>query len=273
MSVLAPTREVKEAEVGSALDYLSASRLSCWQQCRRKHYFRYVRKLPSKDTPAMLLGRVVHAVLQEVNHARWSGDVDWENIWQSSFDGIWEGELAQTQVRWKNDSEEAQTKAKARELVQAYLQSDESKLESRIAGVEVTLESPLQGYPPLVGILDLVDADGRIIDYKTAAQTPNEESASHQHGTQLAFYALLYRLCSGRTEKALELHHLIKTKEPKVRVTKIPPLPHSRIKELLDLMKKHVAAVKAGDYTSSPSFLCAGCDYLAECRAWKGGKR
>mgnify|MGYP003353796172 CR=1 FL=1 len=58
--------------------------------------------------------------------------------------------------------------------------------------VDVSLKADLSshGLPRLIGILDLVRAGGRIMDYKTVAQTPGNEQAIHHNEVQLTCYSV-----------------------------------------------------------------------------------
>jgi hypothetical protein len=60
------------SEVSSEPDllrYLSASRLKCWQSCRRQFYYRYVERLVVPTAPALFIGRQIHEVLRQWNWA------------------------------------------------------------------------------------------------------------------------------------------------------------------------------------------------------------
>jgi hypothetical protein len=106
----------------------------------------------------------------------------------------------------------------------------------------------------------------------TRART-SEDSVGHVHGTQLGIYALLYRHCTGKREAGLELHHLVKTKVPKVCISKTGAVSDREINNLMELMHRYVAAVKTEDYTPSTSFMCAGCEYLQHCKQWPGSMK
>jgi PD-(D/E)XK nuclease superfamily len=67
-----------------------------------------------------------------------------------------------------------------------------------------------------VGIIDLVRAGGRIVDFKTSARTPDVELLTHTTETQTTSYGLLYREATGGQESGIEIHHLIRTKQPKI---------------------------------------------------------
>ena len=254
---------------GRALDYISASRLNCWQQCRRKHYFRYVANIPSEPSSAMILGKIVHSALQQWNLWRWDKKSYTRDELQSAFLTAWESELVKHPITWKNDTEEETLRNKAWDLITSYLDANIIDDDENIAGVEVRLEAKVDDeLPPIIGIVDLVREGGRIVDFKTAAKAPTANSIAHTHGTQLGIYAMLYRHCTGAKEGGIELHHLVKTKVPKVIVSKIPPMQDREINNVIELMHRYVNAVKSEDYTASPSFLCAGCEHLDRCKRW-----
>jgi len=262
---------VKPAEknYGRALDYISASRLGCWQQCRRKHYFRYIANIPSEPSSAMHLGKVVHSALQQWNLWRWEKKPYTREELQSTFLTEWETELRNHPIAWKNETEQETLRNKAWDLVTAYLDANIIDDDENIAGVEVRLEAKVDDeLPPIIGIVDLVREGGRIVDYKTAAKSPTQNSIAHTHGTQLGIYAMLYRHCTGAKEGGIELHHLVKTKTPKIVVSEIPPLADREIENVIELMHRYVDAVKSEDFTASPSFLCAGCEHLDRCKRW-----
>ena len=257
---------------GGPLEYISASRVNCWASCRRKFYFRYIKKLPSVPSPALHVGMVVHSVLQVWNHARWAKKPMARADLQKYYHTHWDKELKDRPVAWKTEQDELTQCEHAWKVIETYLDSDSIPEKESLEGVEVRLEAEIDGLPPLLGIVDLVREGGRVVDFKTAAKTPNEETAEFTHGTQLAMYALLYREATGRAEAGLELHHLIKTKQPKVVVQTIDPVSDDKIKDLTETLHRFVDTVVDEDWTPSPNFMCGSCEYFQQCRNWKGGE-
>jgi putative RecB family exonuclease len=50
---------------------VSASRINLFHSCRLKFYFRYVLKITKPASPALHVGKTVHAMLQEWRNALW----------------------------------------------------------------------------------------------------------------------------------------------------------------------------------------------------------
>lgn len=255
------------------LDYLSASRLKCWQECRLKFFFRYVERLPSSSSPALFVGKAIHYVLQQWNLARWRGQQADADTLKPVFDSYWENKPEEEVIFW--DDSESDQREKAWGMLEHYFAHTPIPFEEKPEAVEVIVERDLDahGLPPLRGVIDLVRAGGCIVDFKTSARSPDEGLAALLHETQLSTYALLYREATGKEESGFELQFLIKTKQPKLVVTSLLPVSPDQVRRLLRLMESYVGGVEAEDYIPSPGLHCSYCDYQGECRAWKGGTK
>ncbi len=255
---------------GHPLEYISASRVNCWQSCRRKFYFRYVEKLPSVPSPALHIGKTVHSALQEWNTLRWNKQpIDEEKI-QKSFMHAWMH--PDDDIQWKTPEDEQKAYQQSWGLVQAYLAQTPIPIDEPLLGVEVRAEAKLPGLPPLLGFIDLVrqtSSGGKVVDFKTAAKSPTARTCAFTHSTQLGIYSLLYRENTGEKEAGLELHHLVKTKVPKVVITEIEPASDHQVEQLLTLLHTYVDAVRNEDFTPSPSFMCGSCEFFNECQSFK----
>jgi putative RecB family exonuclease len=273
---LLPEPVIPPIRDGDVLKYISASRLKTWQTCRRQFFFRYVERIQTPTAPALFVGQQVHEILRIWNWARWKGEpLDREQL-QAALDKSWDNGLAdadtRTPIPWKKDGDEAKAKAQTWALLEAYLNEPPFDPTEKPEGVEVHVESDLgsNGLPPLIGIIDLVRPGGKIIDFKTAARSPSPRMAALQHATQLACYALLYREATGETESGLELHHLIKTKVPKIIIARLSPMNPAQESHLFFLIDDYLGGIAAEAWIPSPGQHCSWCDYSTECRAMSG---
>jgi putative RecB family exonuclease len=248
---------------------ISASRLNCWLQCRLKFMFRYVLKITKPKTPALHYGSVLHLVLQHWNMARWRRQLFEVERLKQVFEVGW---LDQGQINW--DGEEADQKSSAWALLEQYFIDTPIKPNELPEAVEVPVEADLSqhGLPTLIGVLDLVRSGSRIVDFKSSGKTPSQDMALHQNGVQLDCYSVLYRESTGKRESARELHHLIKTKTPKIVVTVAEPMLEYQRNRLFRLMEDYVEGLDRGNFIPAPGFGCMGCEYLNECRKWNGGR-
>ncbi len=248
---------------------VSASRLNTWLQCRLKFHLRYVAGVPKPPTAALHVGKTVHAVLEQWNLARWrNAPLDADAI-PAVFEQAWTAQMAEAPVAWGED--EAESKSNALAVIQTYLHDTPIPVDEKPEGVEVAVEMDLtsHGLPTLVGVLDLVRAGGRIVDFKTTGRTPSPEMVRHTTEVQTTGYALLYREATGKRESGIELHHLVKLKTPKLVVTEAAPATDQQITRLFHMIDAYVDDLDRRDPVPAPGLQCASCEFFNECRAWK----
>jgi hypothetical protein len=213
-------------------------------------------------------GSTVHAVLQHWNLTRWRREPFALAPLKELFTAQWTRLQQGVQISWE-DGQEAE-RASAWRALEHYFSQTPIQANERPEAVEVSVAAELSrnGLPTLIGIIDLVRAGGRIVDFKVSGKTPDAQSVVHLHEVQLTCYSLLYRDATGRKESALELHHLVKTKAPKLIVTSVPPATDQQHLRLFRQIEAYQGGLERRDFVPSPGFHCAGCAYLQECRQW-----
>ena len=246
---------------------VSASRLNCFHSCRMKFFFRYVEKIQKPASAALHVGKAVHAGLQQWSKRRWMGRPCGAEEIKGDFENHWS--QPEEPVVFE-EGEEVVQRDKAWGLVEMYLRETPVPPDEKPEAVEVGVEADLseQGLPILRGFIDLVRPGGLIVDFKTTAQTPNEEHVLHKNETQLTAYGLLYREATGSKEKGFELHHLVKTKVPKLIVTRHDPVTEKQRGKLFRSIDSYMDGVEREDWVPSPGLQCAACEFFNECRNW-----
>lgn len=168
--------------------------------------------------------------------ARWRKQAFKVEVFKTVFDKGWADQPAK--INW--DDEEAEQKKLAWSLLEMYFTETPIKADEKPEAVEVPVEADLSKYglPNLRGILDLVRAGGKIVDFKTAGKTPSSgEDAIHQNETQMSSYSVLYREATGKRESGRELHHLVKLKTPKLVITSMAPMNETQRVRLFRMME------------------------------------
>jgi putative RecB family exonuclease len=265
-TVAAQPKATPESRLAELQLTVSASRLNLWSQCRLKLFFRYVLREKKPPTASMHAGKVVHAVLQNWNLARWRRQPFQMEGLKEVFETRW---LEQEgKINWYGEEEDEKTSA-LRALEHYFIETP-IKAGEKPEAVEVAVEADLsrQGLPRLIGIIDLVRAGGRIVDFKLVGKTPDAEQVVHTNEVQLSCYSVMYRDATGRNEGGLELHHLVRTKAPKLIVTSLPPMTESKKTRLLKQIESYQTGLARQDFVPSPGFHCAGCEFFKECRLW-----
>ena len=260
--------EPPNQEKKSVLDEpVSASRLNLFHSCRLKFFYRYVEKISKPASAALHVGKAVHAGLQQWSKRRWMGRPCGAEEIKADFENHWALSQAEEPVVF-DEGEEVVQRDKAWGLVEMYLRETPVPPDEKPEAVEVGVEADLSkhGLPTLRGFIDLIRPGGLVVDFKTTAQTPNEEQVLHKNETQLTAYGLLYREATGSKEKGFELHHLIKTKAPKLLITRHKPVNQKQETKLFRSIESFMDGVEREDYVPSPGLQCAACEYFNECR-------
>lgn len=78
----------------------------------------------------------------------------------------------------------------------------------------------------------------------------------------------MYRDATGKAEGGRELHHLVKTKTPKLIVTQVGPMNETQRVRLLRMIESYAEGVTRQDFVPSIGIHCAGCEFAHECRRW-----
>jgi RecB family exonuclease len=262
------TKPRPEERIEKLLRTVSASRLGCWHGCRLKFYFRYVLQIPKPPTPARHSGSVSHAVLQAWNLARWRREPFQTERFKTLYETQWTALQEGQKMKWAG--KEQKERSSMWRALEIYFLQTPIKNDERPEAVEVSVDADLSrhGLPTLVGIIDLVRAGGKIVDFKTTGKTPDAAQVAHQNEIQLSCYGVVYRDATGKPEGGFELHHLVKTKKPKLVVTPLPPMKESQRTRLFRSIDSYVGGLRRQDFVPSPGFHCAGCEFFNECRLW-----
>lgn len=266
--VAAPEPPPAKDRIAELQQTVSASRLGLWHSCRLKFFFRQVLQIKKAPTPAMHAGSTVHGVLQAWSLSRWRGEPFATERFKALFNVRWLALQGESRINW--DGEEESDRASAWRALEHYFTETPIKADEKPEAVEVTASADLssQGLPTLIGILDLVRAGGRIVDFKLTGKTPDVELVGHLHELQLTAYSILYRDATGRPEGGLELHHLVRTKAPKCIITSMPPATAAQVTRLFRSIESYQEGVARQDFVPSPGFACLSCEFISDCRLW-----
>ena len=266
------TGTLDETKPGNPLEYLSASRLKAFLGCRLKFYFEKVLGLKAPASPALQVGKAVHAGLQHFNLARWRGGDASPAATMQAYNKAY-GELEVQDPVDYEDKDRQGCIDTGRRVLDAFLGSELARDPRRVLGVEAYLRMERGNLPlPLVGVVDLVVEGNVPVDYKTAAATPNLEDEEWQHELQMTIYALLVKDATGEDPGPGELVHLVKLKTPKIIKQVLPPATLTQIDRLKALADVYVDGVSREDFHPSPGMSCRWCSYRTQCAAWAGSK-
>jgi RecB family exonuclease len=243
-------------------EVLSPSQAGTFLGCSAKYRFKYLLGLPDPTGGGGVRGKAVHKAVEYYMRAKIAGIVpdheaiamEWDGIWDAACDGAVFS--ARENVDALNES--------ARKLTEKYLKEAAPSIDP--VAVEVPVTGEIAGVK-VRGIIDIVDAGGRIIDLKTRARKSSKVSGTDAF--QLATYtALGGDGVSGETRLDL----LVSTKDP--QFVPLDHLPGAQGQKLVEIMYPLVAEGIANGLfiPNRASIFCSSCPYQGECEREYGGK-
>ena len=250
---------------------ISPSRLKTWLDCPLKWKAVYVDEIRSPASPSLVFGTAIHRALEVHHRSRWLGSetsaeelnaVFQQGVLQACRDdGL--DPLTLDQVEFARQ---------ARLLIDHYLTRYGNE---RAAAAELSLSAPIadaQGDlgAQLLGVIDLVTDDRRVVDIKSSARTADLFDLTVAHSIQLDAYRWLMLHSTGEEPTALELRVLLRRKNPEIQTYMLPT--RRGFGPFLEIVKAYVAFVRsAHPAIPRPGMFCgASCPAYAACRLHHG---
>jgi putative RecB family exonuclease len=271
MSIIQFMQQEQEQKTGMIWDYVSPSRLNLWLKCPLAFRKRYIDGEQSEPTPALSVGKVVHAVIAHVYRQRMTGQLCTAEDLPKFVTDAWKMAMDTEPCYFDDDAHEDKCRCQVLDLVTAYTSSIPIHGETPIAieqRYEVPLIDPATGEDfgiPLVGIVDLAlqeEHGSVIVDLKTSAAS---SFCTLQHELQLTAYAYCFREVMNRNELGSEIRQLVKTKTPKVQAHRFPTRSDEHFNRFFALIREYLDALDRGVYNYRPSWACGMCDHYGTC--------
>ena len=243
--------------------FLSVSQVRTYLRCPRQYEYIYINKMRPPVTSSLLLGRSFHKAIETANRAKLEdGEIMAIEDVQDTFSDAWERE--KTKVEWEEGEDQGQLKDSGLAMTSHYYQEVGQNLRPKLIEQGTTVD--IEGVPVKV-VIDLVERDGKIRDFKTAKRTPAKDEADRS--IQLSTYAMAYREMTGERESGAQLDYTVNLKSgPKITHLETM-IDDNRIERTKALIKGVAQAISSGMfYPVEEGFSCSFCPFRDLC---KGG--
>ena len=249
--------------------HISPTAAKNYLSCSLRFWFEKVARIRKPVSPALHLGKAVHAALQAFHLARWRGGDDSPEAMSAAFcTAFAQLETDEGPATFEDDTQREKARQDGLRVLAAYLDSPEVP-KGKPRAVEVMLREEVPGLSvPLTGAMDFVEDDFTVVDFKSAAAKPDPQNAAFDHEIQLASYQMLMEEATGITPPSLDLIYLIKTKTPQIIRVKTPPFNERRKARVAALLETAVAGIAESRHHPQPGMQCSWCQYRGECLDW-----
>ena len=253
-------RKLMDSQPGTVL---SPSQVRTFLECSARWWFKYGLHLPEPKTASLALGLALHSTLEANFRQKLETHEDLDAMGMVAvFRDAWREQWGETEFR---DDEDPAAIGKVGELlVTKYMEEAAPHIEP--AAVELDVEGEIAGVK-VRGRVDLLDAEGTLIDIKSAARRPS--GVSPDYAFQLATYRQLTPGASGQ----VRLDTLVRTKTVQL-------VQHAYTVGAPDLLATQVLYPLAQEgvrsqlyYPNRQSILCSRkhCAFWRQCEKEFGG--
>ncbi len=247
-------------------EVLSPSQVRTWMDCQARWMFKYLWRMPDPKNSNLATGIAVHDALganfaQKVESRR---DLPVEDV-VAAYREAWEATAAETDFRDEESPEELRSKGE--ELVRLYMRDGAPRVQP-VAAETSAPASALIGGVRVNLRLDVLEADGTLIEIKTAAKSPRAIEGAH--AIQLAAQVL----CTPGATGKVRVDTLVKNKTPLL----VPLEIEMKQQDLLApevLYPLAQAGMRSGHYMPNrTSMLCSrrNCAFWRACEDEFGGR-
>jgi CRISPR/Cas system-associated exonuclease Cas4 (RecB family) len=243
---------------------LSPSQVRCFFDCPARWWFKYGLQLPERKNSSLALGLAVHQALEVNFREKIETREDLETTGVVMvFREAWMEQVPDTV--FTSDESQGDLRRLGERLVTKYM--DEVAPTVEPAAVELDVQGEISGVA-VRGRVDVLDVEGRLIDFKTASRQPSAVSPDY------AFQLATYRQIAPGAGGEVRIDSLVKTQtvqivqqaytveEPDIRATQV----------LYPMAQK---AMGSGMYCPNrQSMLCSQkhCSFWKHCEEEFGGR-
>jgi CRISPR/Cas system-associated exonuclease Cas4 (RecB family) len=242
--------------------YLSHSQIRLYGECPQKYYFTYIAAIPTRINEKVFLGEIFHATLEDYFTLQINGSRPDEAATVASFLDAFAASGKDKNIEWKIPRRE--TRARGVAFVKYFLAHIAPTIKPLMVEKELIFEIPEIGVT-LKGVIDLVEADFSITDFKT---TTSKWSASKaRNSLQMIIYKYLFDSNFGNIHGSLKYEILYAKNAAHIRHQSLKVLPGpDDIAQLLVLIKHVAENISNGIFYPQPNPFCAYCDFFTLCR-------
>jgi putative RecB family exonuclease len=256
------------------LEAISVSQINLYLTCSLKYRFQYIDRLPRLvQSAGLVFGSAMHKALEWLHKERRNGRNPPLDEVLRVFDADWHAQLLGAEVIFPEDDGKEKLVHKGKELLSQYYLLPPKPVRDAEVYFQLPLVNPTTGEAldiPLRGVIDLVNADDTIDEFKTAARRFSLEDLPHN--IQLTAYSYAFEMLYGRPPRDLRLITFLRTKNPDIDV-QVTGREKADYERLFNLGKEVLKAVRAGVFIPSRGcWLCKDCEYDPDCREWTGNE-
>lgn len=242
--------------------YISHSQLRTYNECPRKYWFSYIEGIQPPVNEKLFLGEVFHSAIERYFLLRINGDTPDHGALEDFFITTFENEAAGREIAWGSPRRETRERGLA--FLKHFLSHFAPAARPLMVEKELCVELPGSGVL-LKGVIDLVEEDYAITDFKTTTSRWSDSRA--RNSPQMIIYKYLFDRSFGPVPASLKYEVFYGKKAGSVRHQTLRVVPEAGALDGLLAMIAHVVErIGSGAFPANENPFCRYCDFRKTCR-------
>lgn len=248
--------------------YISYNQVRLYQACPRKYYFSYVEEIATPINDRIFLGMVFHAVAEDFLKRRIEGQTPepGKEIVLDIFKEKFADMQKECEIGWITPPTETEKRGIA--FVEHFLSDIASAIDPLMVEQELEVELPGIGIK-LRGIIDLVEKDFSITDFKTTTARWSKEKIKSSY-LQMVVYKYLFEKSFGDVISQLKFRILYSKNASNIKdQLVVRNAADFDVEKMFNVINYVVENISSGVYYKNESFYCGFCEHSDICRKTK----
>ncbi len=248
--------------------YISYNQIRLYQNCPRLYYLKYIEGIETALDDKIFLGIVFHASVEGHLKKRINGQFCSARETLDTFSRLFNEEQARWQVDWRSNKGDVKLRGEA--LLTLFLKEIDNDIDPLMVEEEMEAEIP-QITVRLRGVIDLVEKDFSISDFKTSTARWSRERAEGSF-LQMAIYRYLFEQRFGPVTKNLKFRIFYSRSTRTARHQVISyPANQADFQQMVGIISRVVDGIRSEAFCPNPSYRCAHCEFKLSCSGMKSG--
>ncbi len=246
-------------------DYISYNQIRLYQNCPLKYYLTYVEGISMPINDKVFMGIVFHSAVEYYFKKKIESVEPKNQDVQDVFLGNFRAFQEDTEVVWQSSAEKVEKRGIS--FMKYFLKEMAEMMAPLMVEKELEVELPGLGVR-LKGIIDLVEQDFTITDFKTAT---SKWSKSRVKGSrlQMMVYKYLFEQSFGQVSSKLKFKILYSKNAVGIRHQEIRVKPEDTDEEEMLKVIRHVAGnISSEVFYKNVSYMCGFCEFKDICRTY-----
>ncbi|MGE5340014.1 MAG: RecB family exonuclease [Candidatus Omnitrophota bacterium] len=247
-------------------EYISYSQVRLYQTCPRKYYYVYIKNLAVPINDKIFLGVVFHKVIEEYFKKKIESAEPTVERSGEMFNRTFESLQNNQPINWENTIQETRRRGNA--FVSYFVRKVAPAIKPLM--VEKELWADLPGLDiKLKGVLDLVETDFSITDFKTTTAKWSKSRIKNTY-LQVVIYRYLFEQSFGDVISRLQFKIIYAKNTAPIKSQEISIKPKDvdfNYAKMLDIIAYVVNNIKQGVFYKNENYFCGFCEYKDRCRS------